>query len=61
MEDYSAKLTGEPFLYNETKIIGRYLLEGANEEELKKQNIEENLIKHKKISSVFEFRDFLKI
>ena len=52
MEDYSAKLTGEPFLYNETKIIGRYLLEGANEEELKKQNIEENLIKHKKISSV---------
>ena len=52
MEDYSAKLTGEPFLYTETKIIGRYLLEGANEEELKKQNIEENLIKHKKISSV---------
>lgn len=52
MEDYSAKLTGEPFLYTETKIIARYLLEGANEEELKKQNIEENLIKHKKISSV---------
>ena len=52
MEDYNAKLTGEPFLYNETKIIGKYLLEGANEEDLKKQNIEENLIKHKKISSV---------
>lgn len=52
MEDYSAKLTGEPFLYNETKIIGRYLLEGENEEQLKKKNVEENLIKHKKISSV---------
>ncbi len=52
MEDYSAKLTGEPFLYNETKIIGRYLLDGENESVLKKRNIEENLIRHKKISSV---------
>lgn len=52
MEDYSAKLTAEPFLYNETKIIGRYLLDGENKETLKKRNIEENLIKHKKIASV---------
>ena len=52
MEDYSAKLTGEPFLYNETKIIGRYLLEGEDEKNLKKRNIEENLIKHKKLASV---------
>ena len=52
MEDYSAKLTAEPFLYNETKIIGRYLLDGENELELKKRNIEENLIKHKKTGSV---------
>lgn len=52
MEDYSAKLTGEPFLYNETKIIASYLLEGENEQELKKRNIEENLIKHKKIGSI---------
>ena len=52
MEDYSAKLTGEPFLYNETKIIGRYLLEGEDEKKLKKRNIEENLIKHKKPASV---------
>ena len=52
MEDYSAKLTAEPFLYNETKIIARYLLDGENELDLKKRNIEENLIKHKKTGSV---------
>ena len=52
MEDYSAKLTGEPFLYNETKIIGEYLLNGEEEQELKKRNVEENLIKLKKIGSV---------
>ena len=52
MEDYSAKLTGEPFMYNETKIIGRYLLDGENEQELRKRNLEENLIMHKKIKSV---------
>ena len=52
MEDYSAKLTAEPFLYNETKIIGKYLLDGEDELELKKRNIEENLIKHKKTGSV---------
>lgn len=52
MEDYSAKLTAEPFLYNETKIIGMYLLDGEDETELKKRNVEENLIKHKKIGSV---------
>lgn len=52
MEDYSAKLTGEPFLYNETKTIGRYLLDGENEQELKKRNVEENLIKHKKTGSI---------
>ena len=52
MEDYSAKLTAEPFLYTETKIIGRYLLDGEDEQELKKRNIEQNLIKHKKVGSV---------
>ena len=32
MEDYSAKLTGEPFLYNETKILAEYLLDGIKPE-----------------------------
>lgn len=52
MEDYSAKLTGEPFLYEESKIIARYLLDGEDPKELKKRNVEENLIKHKKVSSI---------
>ncbi len=52
MEDYNAKLTGEPFLYNETKIMAKYLIEGESVENLKKRNIEENLIKHKKVASI---------
>ena len=52
MEDYSAKLTAEPFLYNETKILAQYLLDGISPEELKRKNIEENLIKYKSPKSV---------
>ena len=52
MEEYSTKLTAEPFLYNETKIIGEYLLSGENVQKLKRKNIEKNLIKHKKQGSV---------
>ena len=47
MEDYSARLTGEPFLYNETKILARYLADGEDAESLRKRNLEENLIMHK--------------
>ena len=47
MGDYSAKLTAEPFLYNETKTLATYLLKGESEETLKRRNIEENLIKYK--------------
>ena len=52
MEDYSAKLTAEPFLYNETKIIAQYLLDGISPEEFKRKNIEENLIKYKSPKSI---------
>ena len=52
MEDYSAKLTAEPFLYNETKIIAEFLLNGEKEEELRKRNASENLIKYKSIKSI---------
>ena len=47
MNNYSAKLTGANFLYNETKIIGNYLLNGEDPKKLRKKNIEENLIKYK--------------
>ena len=52
MEDYSARLTGEPFLYNETKILARYLADGEDAESLRKRNLEENLIMHKTKSSI---------
>lgn len=52
MEQYSAKLTSEPFLYNETKTLASYLLNGESVDSLKKRNIEENLIQHKSIISV---------
>lgn len=37
MEDYSAKLTAEPFMYNETKVLAQCLLDGITAEELKKK------------------------
>ena len=52
MEDYSAKLTAEPFLYNETKIIAEHILNGEDVNELRKRNIEENLIHYKKQKSI---------
>ena len=52
MQDYSAKLTGEPFLYKETKIIAEYLLNGENPLVLKKRNVEENLIMQKTKGSI---------
>lgn len=50
--EYSAGLTAEPFLYIETKIIVNYLLDGFEINELKKKNIDENLIKYKSQSSL---------
>lgn len=50
--DYSAKLTGEPFLYPETKIIAEYILKGFEVSTLKKKNIEENLIQYKSKSAI---------
>lgn len=52
MGDYSAKLTAEPFLYNETKTLATYLLKGESEETLKRRNIEEKLIKYKSAKSI---------
>lgn len=52
MDDYSAKLTAEPFLYNETKIIAEHILNGEDAKELRKRNIEENLIQYKRQKSI---------
>lgn len=52
MQEYSATLTGGPFLYNECRIIGKYLLDGEDPSSLRKRNISENLIQYKKINSI---------
>lgn len=52
MEEYKASLTGEPFLYNETKIIGKFLLNGEDSLKLRKRNVEENLIQYKQPKSI---------
>ena len=52
MQEYSATLTGGPFLYNECKIIGKYLLDGEDPILLRKRNISDNLIQYKKVNSI---------
>ena len=52
MEKYKASLTGEPFLYSETKIIGKFLLDGEDSLKLRKRNVEENLIQYKQPKSI---------
>ena len=52
MEEYKASLTGEPFLYNETKTIGKYLLDGEDSLQLRKRNVKENLIQYKQPKSI---------
>ena len=52
MEQYTATLTGSPFLYNETKTIAKYLLQGESPTTLRKRNIEQNLIQYKTQKSI---------
>lgn len=49
---YYAGLTGEPFLFSESRILAGFLAEGEDIELLRKRNVEENLIMHKKIGSL---------
>ncbi len=49
---YSTALTGEPFLFNETRTISRYLVQGEDIKALQKRNLAENLIMHKKSGSL---------
>lgn len=52
MEKYSAKLTGAAFLYNETKIMAQFVLDGEPIKELRKRNVDENLIHYKSKSAI---------
>lgn len=52
MNEYTATLTGSPYLFNECRIIAKYLLDGSDPSELRKRNIEENLIQYKTVSSI---------
>lgn len=49
---YSTALTGESFLFNETRTLARFLADGENINDLRKRNISDNLIMHKKTSSL---------
>lgn len=49
---YSAGLTGEPFLFNECRTLAKLLVAGEDIDGLKARNITENLILHKKASSL---------
>ena len=46
--NYAASLTAESFLYDETRILAEFLLEGSDVETISKRNLSENLISCKK-------------
>jgi len=50
--EYRASLTGEPFLFNETRLLASYLFSGEKIDTLKQKNLSENLIMHKKHASL---------
>ncbi|HMT19423.1 MAG TPA: DUF1819 family protein [Candidatus Saccharibacteria bacterium] len=49
---YTSALTGELFLFNETRILARYLVQGEDINTLRKRNLSENLIMHKGVGSL---------
>lgn len=49
---YTSALTGELFLFNETRILARYLVQGEDINMLRKRNLSQNLIMHKGVGSL---------
>ena len=49
---YTAGLTGEIFLFNESRILAGFLARGENPDTLRTRNLTENLIMYKKDSSL---------
>ncbi len=63
VDKYTSALTGELFLFNETRILAQFLVQGEDFNALRKRNLSENLIMHKgsgslKRSSAPIFRRF---
>ena len=52
VDKYTSALTGELFLFNETRVLARYLVLGEGINELRKRNLSENLIMHKGVGSL---------
>ena len=52
VDKYTSALTGELFLFNETRILARYLVQGEDINALRKRNFSENLIMHKGVGSL---------
>lgn len=49
---YTSALTGELFLFSESRILARHLVEGEDIDVLRKRNLTENLIMHKGAGSL---------
>jgi hypothetical protein len=49
---YTAGLTGEIFLFNESRVLASFLAQGEDPNELRARNVAENLIMYKKESSL---------
>ena len=49
---YYAGLTGEPFLFSETRTLASFISMGEDIEHLRLRNLEENLVMHKKVGSL---------
>lgn len=52
VDKYTSALTGELFLFNETRILARCLVQGEDINVLRKRNLAENLIMHKGVGSL---------
>ena len=52
VDKYTSALTGELFLFNETRVLARCLLLGEDINALRKRNLSENLIMHKGVGSL---------
>lgn len=48
---YKASITGRPFLFNETVVVARLLIEGQDEKEISREVVEDNLFQMMSVHS----------